>query len=54
MTARAARIPGSYPLRMGRYRVALAILPDEHLVLSTVAAKRDDSTYDRLPAPKTL
>lgn len=43
-------IPGSYRLRVGRYRVALAILPDEHLVLLTIVAKRDDSTYDKLPA----
>lgn len=42
-------IPGSYRLRVGRHRAALAILPDERLVLLTVVAKRDDSTYDKLP-----
>ena len=36
-------------LRVGRHRVALAILPDERLVLLTVVARRDESTYDKLP-----
>lgn len=43
-------IPGSYRLRVGRYRITLAILPDERLVLLTAVEKRDDSTYDKLPA----
>jgi mRNA-degrading endonuclease RelE of RelBE toxin-antitoxin system len=42
-------IPGSYRLRVGRHRVALAILPDEQLVLLTAVARRDDSTYAKLP-----
>jgi mRNA-degrading endonuclease RelE of RelBE toxin-antitoxin system len=46
---RATGIPGSYRLRVGRHRVALAILPDERLVLFTVLARRDETTYDKLP-----
>ena len=46
---RATGIPGSYRLRVGRHRVTLAILPDERLVLLTVLARRDESTYDKLP-----
>ncbi len=46
---RATGIPGSYRLRVGRHRVALAILPDERLVLLSVLARRDESTYDKLP-----
>ena len=45
----ASGIPGSYRLRVGRHRVALALLPAERLILLTVAARRDDSTYDKLP-----
>src|SRR5436309_1937126 len=46
---RGTGIPGSYRLRVGRYRIALAILPDERLVLLTVLTRRDESTYDKLP-----
>ncbi|MBW3582308.1 MAG: hypothetical protein KY455_04335 [Euryarchaeota archaeon] len=46
---RASGIPGSYRMRVGPYRLALALLPDERLVLVTVAVRRDDNTYSTLP-----
>lgn len=41
-------IPGSYRLRVGPWRVAVALLPDEEIVLVTVLDRRDSSTYDTL------
>jgi mRNA-degrading endonuclease RelE of RelBE toxin-antitoxin system len=46
----ATGFPGSYRLRVGRHRVARALLPDERLILVTTVARRGDSTYDALPA----
>jgi mRNA-degrading endonuclease RelE of RelBE toxin-antitoxin system len=45
----ATGIPGSYRLRAGRFRVSLALLPDERLMLVTAIARRGESTYDSLP-----
>lgn len=46
---RASGIPGSYRLRIGQFRIALAILPDESLVLLTVVTRRDGTSYRNLP-----
>jgi mRNA-degrading endonuclease RelE of RelBE toxin-antitoxin system len=46
----ASGIPGSYRLRVGRHRVALALLPAEQLVLLTVVTRRGEATYATLPA----
>ncbi|MBI4392990.1 MAG: hypothetical protein HY556_04215 [Euryarchaeota archaeon] len=42
-------IPGSYRLRVGKYRLSLALLPSEKLVLVTAIARRTDATYPKLP-----
>lgn len=42
-------VPGSYRLRVGPWRVAVALLPDEEIVLVTVLDRRDSATYDRMP-----
>lgn len=42
-------VPGSYRLRVGPWRVALALLPDEEIVLVTVVDRRDSATYDKMP-----
>lgn len=46
---RGSRVPGSYRLRVGRFRIALVILPDEKLVILTVVVRRDDTSYRNLP-----
>lgn len=43
-----ASVRGSYRLRVGDLRLALAILPDESMVLLTALRRRSETTYPEL------